>query len=217
MSCLPLTEHLAGVPLQPEPAAGPDSVAVAVKLPSGSAPRRRFLSGITTVKDLYAWVCFAAHEEALSGGSTALAVAVLQAPRLLQAGPGGVISEETAISEAARPSEIPNPAEDAIGPSEGARPSEGSRSFSSVPSASAEWDAEIETESPVISAAAAEICALVGHPDKAWLYRLDASWSLVEPYPRRVVPCGDHAGFRTLAEAGIHGQVLFAIERTNHE
>lgn len=46
-------------------------MAVAVKLPSGFTPRRRFLSDVATLSDLYNWVSFELHEDIMSEGTAA--------------------------------------------------------------------------------------------------------------------------------------------------
>ena len=174
-------------------------MAVAVKLPSGRTRRRLFLSSTTTVRDLYAWVCYTAHEEVLSKGSAVQAVAALEAAMLpTQQEPVVLVSKGAQIACGAEGVNSPD------------------SSISNVTSSPPNTDADYESETfplMAVAAAATEIYDLLSQSDTAWVFQMDSSWSLVELYPRRVVPCYHAAGGISLTQAGVHGRVLFTVER----
>ena len=72
---------------------GPGTTAVAVKLPSGATPRRRFLSDTATLSDLYTWVSFVLHDDVMLGGTARKSSAEVRRNEGPQRGGGEIAGE----------------------------------------------------------------------------------------------------------------------------
>ena len=165
---------------QAPPLAGPDTVMIAVKLPSGCAPRRPFAS-TAPLRQLYEWAQCALYEELFAGDADACEAT----EKVAQLSAAGHSFDE--ITE-----QLPNSIVllhgDGLHSSAGGA---GDEPFACVSAARAE-----------------EVRCLQQDFGRSWSL-IFGQWVLVEPFPRKEVKnCDD-----TLAQAGLHGQVLLAMER----
>ena len=165
---------------QESPSAGPETVVIAVKLPSGCAPRRRFARS-APLRQLYDWAQCGVYEELFAGDAGVCAAS----EKVAQLSAGGHSFDE--IRGQLPDSLLLLTGAGLHGTTRGA----GDEPYTCVTTATAE-----------------AVYALSQDSHRSWLLHF-GQWILVEPYPRKEVTFCDN----TLAQAGLHGQVLLAMER----